>query len=71
MIEEFKILLNYTRNLQFEEEPDYKYIRSLLEEVFNRYSFEYDFNFDWSLRNKNKRILFPTSHPLEKPLETR
>jgi uncharacterized ubiquitin-like protein YukD len=57
--------LGYARNLQFEENPDYSYIRSLLEGVFNRYNFSYDFNFDW-ISIKNKKLVFPEDKTLIK-----
>lgn len=59
-------MLSYAKNLQFEEDPDYGYIRSLLEDVFNGYHYSYDFNFDWN-NNKSKRILVPDYRPLMKP----
>eukprot|EP00826_Nyctotherus_ovalis_P045505 TRINITY_DN5045_c0_g1_i4.p1 TRINITY_DN5045_c0_g1~~TRINITY_DN5045_c0_g1_i4.p1 ORF type:complete len:265 (+),score=63.40 TRINITY_DN5045_c0_g1_i4:386-1180(+) len=67
-IDELQALLSYVRELQFEEEPNYEYIRSSLEEAFNRHGFTYDFNFDWSAR-KSRRIVFPGHRPLEKPPE--
>jgi hypothetical protein len=33
--------------LQFEEKPDYNYLRTLLKTVFDRYSYEWDFKYDW------------------------
>lgn len=63
ILDEFRTLLTYTRNLQFEEEPDYSYIRGLFEEVFNRSDFTYDFIFDWNFR-KSKHIVYPQSQIL-------
>jgi hypothetical protein len=32
---EFAIFLDYTRHLSFDAEPDYKYIQSLFQDLFN------------------------------------
>jgi serine/threonine protein kinase len=50
--EEFISYFQYCRALQFEEKPDYNYIRSLFKAVFERYNYEHDLNFDWSLLKK-------------------
>lgn len=43
--------INYTRNLRFEDKPDYAYLRRMLKELFLREGFEYDYVFDWTLLN--------------------
>lgn len=45
---EFCIYLNYVQNLNFEEKPDYKYLRKLFRDLFQREEFLYDFLFDWT-----------------------
>ena len=50
----------YCRSLQFEEKPDYSYLKSLLKSVFERYNYEYDYMYDWEpnlLSKKNDEIL--------------
>jgi hypothetical protein len=44
---QFVEYINYTRNLAFEAEPDYEYLRGLFKSVMNKYSFEYDYRFEW------------------------
>jgi len=51
--EEFVVYFQYCRGLQFEEKPDYNYIRSLLKNVFDKFSYEYDFKYDWNLLKKS------------------
>lgn len=48
--EEFITFFQYCRGLQFEEKPDYNYLRNLLKNVFEKYEYEYDFKFDWGLK---------------------
>ena len=45
--EQFKDFVNYTRNLQFEEDPDYTYLNNLLISVLEKDKLTYDFFFDW------------------------
>ena len=45
---EFRIFLNYTRALRFDDKPDYSYLRKLFRDFFVRQGFQYDYMFDWS-----------------------
>lgn len=45
---EFKDILIYTRNLQFEEMPDYKYIKSKLLNVIDKYNLSLEITFEWT-----------------------
>lgn len=45
--EEILQYLKYCRNLSFEEEPKYKYLRYLFWRIMEKHSFQYDFQFDW------------------------
>ena len=38
---------NYKRNLEFEADPDYKYLRKLLETVLEKENSKFDFWYDW------------------------
>lgn len=55
---EFKIYLNYTKNLRFDDKPDYGYLRKLFRDLFVREGFQYDYVFDWTIfkfeRDANK-----------------
>lgn len=46
--EEFATYLEYTRHLGFDQEPDYRYVRWLFQNVFRREKFENDGCFDWN-----------------------
>lgn len=49
---------DYTKNLQFEEKPDYSKLKQLLMDVIEKHQFEFDFHYDWS---------DPKRHPEAKP----
>jgi hypothetical protein len=49
LIEEFILYFQYCRGLQFEEKPDYNYIRTLFKIIFDKNKYEYDFQYDWNL----------------------
>ena len=44
---EFADYINYTRNLEFEADPDYKYLRGLLLTILEKEKAKYDFYYDW------------------------
>ena len=44
---EFAEYIYYARNLDFEENPDYKKLRLLFIELMKKMNFEYDFFYDW------------------------
>jgi hypothetical protein len=46
--EEFISFFQYSRGLQFEERPDYTYLKSLIKSMFEKYNFETDYNYDWN-----------------------
>jgi serine/threonine protein kinase len=46
---EFATFLNYSRNLRFDDKPDYAYLRKLLRDLFIREGYKYDAIFDWTI----------------------
>ena len=42
--------VRYTRNLSFEQEPDYDYLKKLIYIIMNKYEYNFDFLFDWGLK---------------------
>lgn len=48
---EFVTYLNYSKDLKFEDKPDYGYLRRLFKDLFIRENYEYDYVFDWTLLN--------------------
>ncbi|KAL7668622.1 hypothetical protein ACOME3_009317 [Neoechinorhynchus agilis] len=48
--DEFARYLKYVRNLDFFETPNYRYMRSLFEELIERKGLENDYDYDWAKR---------------------
>ena len=44
---EIKIYIDYTRNLKFEENPDYSFLKGLFVSILEREKCYFDFYFDW------------------------
>ena len=47
--DEFSSYFNYIRELQFDEKPDYQYLRDLFRKMLMKNEYVYDLNFDWNL----------------------
>lgn len=45
---EFILYFQYCRNLEFDQNPDYKYLRSLFLDIVDHYNFKVDGQYDWS-----------------------
>ena len=50
IIEEFATYLRYVRRLDFFEPPDYRYLRKLFQDLYERKGFVDDGEFDWTGR---------------------
>jgi casein kinase I family protein HRR25 len=50
--QEFAVYLNYTRDLKFDDMPDYTYLRKLFKDLFDRELYQLDYMFDWMLRRQ-------------------
>jgi hypothetical protein len=46
---EFLDYMVYCRNLGFEDDPDYSYLRRIFKELYVRCGFENEFIFDWTI----------------------
>ncbi|CAE8589971.1 unnamed protein product [Polarella glacialis] len=49
MPDEFATFLSYTRNLRFDEDPDYRYMRWLFQNLFHQQRLKNDGCFDWNV----------------------
>ena len=47
--EEFNAYFNYIRSLEFEDKPNYSYLRKIFRDLFVREGFEYDHVYDWTI----------------------
>ena len=52
--EEFASFINYTRDLKFDDRPDYGYLRRLLKGIADKESFQLDNVFDWVIKKKTQ-----------------
>lgn len=50
---EFGKFLDYCRNLQFKDVPDYAYYRKIFRNLLKRKQIEYDYMFDWLIRKSD------------------
>ena len=48
---EFHAYLTYCRNLQFQDKPDYSYLKRLFKDLFLKMGYNYDYVYDWDLIN--------------------
>lgn len=48
-LEEFIFYFKYVRELQFDEKPDYQYLRDLFKKLLSRNDLYNDFVFDWCI----------------------
>lgn len=55
-LEEFVQFFKYVRELQFEEKPDYQFIKDLFKKLLIKNEWYNDFNFDWLLRPKEEAV---------------
>ena len=44
--------MDYVRKLEFEEKPDYNYLRSLFKTMMANNAYNYDGNFDWIIKKE-------------------
>jgi casein kinase 1 len=49
---EFVEYINYTRNMGFEQDPDYEFLRGLFKSIMDTHNFICDNEFDWLLNSK-------------------
>lgn len=50
--DEYTSFINYTRELKFDDRPDYGYLRRLLKTISERDKIEFDYVFDWIIKRK-------------------
>jgi serine/threonine protein kinase len=53
--EELTDYFKYVKNMKFEEEPDYLYLKGLFKQIMEKNSFVHDYNFDWVEFEENTR----------------
>ena len=77
---EFEKYVSYTRNLEYEEDPNYSYLKNLFIKVLNDDVFNFDYYYDWdndaitmttadTNQNFNFKIELPEKNSENKQLE--
>jgi serine/threonine protein kinase len=57
---QFITYLKYCRELKFEDQPDYNYVRKLFHDLFAQQGFKWDYIYDWDIRRaqaKSKKAM--------------
>lgn len=44
------------KNMKFDEKPDYQAIKDMFRQLFQRQNYKYDFVYDWSVKEGEKKI---------------
>ena len=60
--EEFEFFIKYCKNLEFEQDPDYNYLRSLFTSILNRNGFKNDLIFFWNKKIKIEKVAKSTDN---------
>lgn len=53
---EFATFFHYVKNLNFEDVPDYKYLKTLFRQIMKRNGWQYNFEYDWINMKKNNIV---------------
>lgn len=56
-LDEIQTFIHYTRDLRFDDRPDYTYLKRLLKTIAEREKFEYDYVFDWVIKKQENVIV--------------
>jgi len=56
IVDEFVEYINYTRNMGFEQDPDYDYLKSLFHNVMQAHGLVNDNEFDWMPKNSGLNV---------------
>jgi len=54
---EFAMFIKHCRNLGFDEEPDYKYLRKLLHDLYIKSGYQSDNLFDWTILKMAHKVI--------------
>jgi hypothetical protein len=52
MLEELQTFINYTRELRFDDRPDYGFLKKLVKTMAEREKIEFDYQFDWAKKGE-------------------
>ena len=52
---EFEEYINYTKNLKYEEIPNYQYLKNLFINVLKNLKFKFDYYYDWEIKDNEEK----------------
>jgi hypothetical protein len=52
ILEEIQVFINYTRDLRFDDRPDYGFLKRLIKTIADREKIEFDYQFDWNKKQE-------------------
>lgn len=67
---QFTDYINYTRNLAYEQEPDYDYLKNLFITTLNDQGFNIDCYYDWDVQTIQYSRTFKSSSGINRPTST-
>lgn len=59
ILEEIQTFIHYTRDLRFDDRPDYGYLKRLLKNISEKEKFEFDLIFDWVIKKQENVKINP------------
>jgi serine/threonine protein kinase len=65
--EEMATYMNYCKQLKFDEEPNYAFLRRLFKELYSKCCFEHEYIYDWTIQRF--RVEEPVEHDEERKLQ--
>jgi casein kinase 1, epsilon len=58
--DEFIVYLNYCRRLEFDEDPDYEYLRNILANLYKHQGYTVDKDYDWDSQQTDLKAIYDT-----------
>jgi serine/threonine protein kinase len=53
---QFCEFIKYTKNLPFEQEPNYNYLKKLIYNVMDKYEYSFDYLYDWGIKKRKSGL---------------
>jgi hypothetical protein len=57
------MFINYTRDLRFDDRPDYGLLKRLIKTIAEKEKIEFDYNYDWVIRKNEEKIKQTQNEP--------
>ena len=50
---QFTYFINYIQSIQYEDKPDYRFLRKIMRELFFKQNYDWNYQYDWTLKVKD------------------